>query len=67
MNEIGLAVKQGSPFAETMILTHANGSSGYICTDAAFPEGGYEVQVTRLMPGVEKPLVRRMLDLVRSF
>ncbi len=67
MNEIGLAVKGQSPFADTMIVTHANGSSGYICTDKAFSEGGYEVQVTRLMPGAEKPLVSRMLELVHSF
>lgn len=66
MNEIGLAVKAGSPYADTMIVTHCNGSSGYICTDKAYPEGGYEIQVTRLMPGVEKPLVRRLLELVRS-
>jgi len=66
MNEIGLAVKKGSPFAETMIVTHCNGSSGYICTDKAYPEGGYEIQVTRLMPGAEKPLVHKLLGLLRS-
>lgn len=67
MNEIGLAVKAGSPYADTIIVTHGNGSSGYICTDKAYSEGGYEVQVTRLMPGVEKPLIRGLLELVRSF
>jgi Neutral/alkaline non-lysosomal ceramidase, N-terminal len=67
MNEMGLAVKARSPFAATMIVTHCNGSSGYICTDKAFSEGGYEVQVTRLMPGAEKPLVRRLLELIQSF
>ncbi len=67
MNEIGQAVKKGSPLTGTFVVTHANGSSGYICTDKAFPEGGYEVQVTRLMPGAEGPLTRKVLELIRSF
>jgi hypothetical protein len=67
MNEIGMAVKKRSPFSGTFIVTHANGSSGYICTDKAFAEGGYEVQVTRLMPGAEGPLARKFLELIRSF
>jgi hypothetical protein len=67
MNEIGLAVKDRSPFSNTMIVTHCNGSSGYICTDKAFAEGGYEVQVTRILPGAEKRLTSRLLELVHSF
>ena len=51
----------------TMIVTHCNGSSGYICTDKSFPEGGYEVKVTRLMPGIEKPLTLKVLELIHSF
>jgi neutral ceramidase len=67
MNEIGMEVKKRSPFSGTFIVTHCNGSSGYICTDKAFSEGGYEVQVTRLMPGAEGPLTRKFLELIRSF
>jgi len=67
MNEIGLEVKERSPFSNTFVVTHCNGSSGYICTDKAFSEGGYEVQVTRLMPGAERPLIRKLLELIRSF
>ncbi len=66
MNEIGSAVKAGSPYSSTVIITHCNGSSGYICTDKAFTEGGYEVKVTRLMPGSEKPLTGKMLELINS-
>lgn len=66
MNEIGSAVKAGSPYSSTVIITHCNGSSGYICTDKAFTEGGYEVKVTRLMPGSEKPLTEKMLELINS-
>jgi len=67
MTEIGIEVKKRSPFSGTFVVTHCNGSSGYICTNKAFSEGGYEVQVTRLMPGAEVPLTRKFLELVRSF
>jgi len=66
MNEIGMNIKLQSPYSNTVIVTHCNGSSGYICTDKAFPEGGYEVQVTRLMPGAEKPLTQKMLQMIQK-
>jgi len=67
MNEIGTEIKKQSPYANTTIITHCNGSSGYICTDKAFPEGGYEVKVTHLMPGAEKPLTAQVLQMIRNF
>jgi hypothetical protein len=67
MTEIGMEVKKLSPYSNTLIVTHCNGSSGYICTDKSFPEGGYEVQVTKLMPGAEKPLTRKFLEMIYSF
>jgi len=66
MNEIGSAIKTASPYSVTSVITHCNGSSGYICTDKAFPEGGYEVKVTRLMPGAEKPLTEKVLEMINS-
>lgn len=67
MNEIGMEIKKRSPYSGTIVVTHCNGSSGYICTDKMFPEGGYEVRVTRFMPGVEKPLVDKYLELLHQF
>ena len=67
VNEIGKDIKNQSPYAGTIVVTHCNGSSGYICTDRMFPEGGYEVRVTRLMPGAEKPLVDKYLELIHQF
>lgn len=66
MNEIGMEIKKQSPYSGTLIVTHCNGSSGYICTDKAFSEGGYEVRVTRLMPGAEKPLENKLLEMIKS-
>jgi hypothetical protein len=67
MTEMGMEIKKRSPYPSTIIVTHCNGSSGYICTDKAFKEGGYEVKVSHLMPGVEKPLVQKCLDMIHLF
>lgn len=64
MTEIGMEIKKQSPYSGTLVITHCNGSSGYICTDKSFTEGGYEIQVTELMPGVEKPLVKKIIDMI---
>jgi len=56
MNEIGLQVKEESPYKNTFIYTHCNGNSGYLCTDVAYKEGGYEPMVSRTMPGTEEQI-----------
>ncbi|HNW57640.1 MAG TPA: hypothetical protein PKM69_07690, partial [Bacteroidales bacterium] len=66
MTEMGMEVKRLSPYSGTIIVTHCNGTSGYICTDKAFTEGGYEVSVTKLMPGAEKNIVSKFLELIHS-
>lgn len=53
MTEIGMRIKEESPFKNTVILTHCDGASGYLCTNQAYPEGGYEAQVSKVMPGTE--------------
>ena len=64
MTEIGMQVKERSPVENPVVITHCNGSSGYICTDKAFPEGGYEIKVTRLMPGAEKVIAENLLEMI---
>ena len=66
MNEIGTEIKKQSPYTNTVIITHCNGSSGYICTDEAFAEGGYEVKVSCLMPGAENPLTSQVLQMIND-
>jgi len=45
---IGQKVKAGGA---SMVITHCNGSSGYIPNDDAYAQVSYEIQVTRLKPG----------------
>lgn len=50
--ELGLAMKQNSPFAITLISEQSGkGSFSYIPNARAFPEGSYEVISARVLPG----------------
>ncbi len=45
--EIGLDIKQRSPFAQTMNIGIANDTVGYVATDRALDEGSYETRLCR--------------------
>src|SRR5262249_26135261 len=65
-NEIGQAVKAGSPFRTTFVLTHCNGAAGYLPTRSSYPEGGYEVQSSHFGPGAAEALVDETLRMLRE-
>ena len=62
--EIGMQIKELSPYRYTFVLTHCNGASGYLITDQAYKEGGYEVTASRIMPGAEKMIVSNIVDMI---
>jgi len=64
--EIGLQIKQRSPFEDTAIISLANDSIGYISTAKAHLEGGYEPGWSAPGPGAEKMMVDIGLQLLRS-
>jgi len=43
--EIGMEVKERSPFTDTFFVGYANGAIGYVPVPSAYPEGGYEVNI----------------------
>ena len=55
--EIGLAVKQKSPYANTFILGVAGGFNGYIATAAEYIEGGYAVNGSPYAPQAEQAII----------
>lgn len=66
--ELGLAMKQNSPFEYTFVSEQsANGSISYVPNEKAFPEGSYEVDSARVAPGGGEVLataaVRLLTDL----
>ena len=55
--DLGLAIKAGSPFRQTMIAELANGSVGYVPTRVAYSQGNYEVVSARVGEGGGEKLV----------
>jgi len=55
--ELGLAIKQGSPFTQTVIAELANGGLGYIADRKAYAQGAYEVISSRADTGGGELLV----------
>ena len=66
MTSIGMKIKKESPFTHTVMLTHCNGTSGYLCTDEAYKEGGYEPMVSRTMPGTEKIIIDTFAEMLNG-
>jgi neutral ceramidase len=67
--ETGLAIRAQSPFAFTAVVGYAEDGIGYIPTDRAFDEGGYEIgpgRWSRLARGSEPILRQAALELVRE-
>jgi hypothetical protein len=61
---IGQRLKKESPCEQTILITHANGSSGYLPNDDAYDQISYEIMVTGVKRGVEQILIRGLLDLL---
>ncbi|GMV92986.1 MAG: hypothetical protein AMXMBFR82_27640 [Candidatus Hydrogenedentota bacterium] len=55
--DLGLAIKEASPFQTTLIITLANDYCGYVPTRKAFEEGSYETVNSRVQPGGGEKLV----------
>ena len=64
--EIGMKIKSVSPFIYTHVITHCNGASGYLVTDAAYSEGGYEVAASRVMSGAEQAIIENVAEMING-
>ncbi|HVL13477.1 MAG TPA: hypothetical protein VM529_13000 [Gemmata sp.] len=64
--DLGLQIKRGSPFKQTMIAELANGSIGYVPTRVAYTEGNYEVVSARCAAGSGEKLVDEALKQLRE-
>jgi neutral ceramidase len=62
--EIGLTVKQKSPYANTFILGVAGGFNGYIATAAEYIEGGYAVNGSPYAPQAEQAIINASMELI---
>jgi hypothetical protein len=65
-NQIGVKLWNQSPYPNTFIVTHCNGSSGYLVSDDAIPEGGYEVRSTSVASGAEEGIISGLLGMIQE-
>ena len=69
--ETGMAIRDRSPFAHSIVLGYTNGCLGYLPTAEAYPEGGYEVREScvyydtlMFSPDAEGIVVAKSIDLL---
>jgi neutral ceramidase len=76
-NQISVKMRSRSPYAYTFMITHCNGSSGYLVADDAYPvpgnsgsenksvpRGGYETSSTSVRAGAEKAIIDNLLQMI---
>lgn len=61
-----ITVKESSPFEMTLISAYTNGSYGYIPDKDAFPNGGYEVESSRFVPGTAELIEAELIDMLKE-
>jgi neutral ceramidase len=67
LTPIFLHLKKESPFSNTIMVTHANGLSGYIPNDAAYDQISYEITTTNLKPGcAQRGIVNGLVDMMKE-
>jgi hypothetical protein len=64
--QLGLAIKRGSPFKHTFVMSICNDRPSYVPTRQAFAEGSYEVMNSRVQAGTGEELVEAALTLLKE-
>jgi hypothetical protein len=64
--ELGLAIKQASPFSRTIVVSICNDRPSYVPTRKAFGEGSYEITNARVKPGTGEQLVDTAVELLKK-
>jgi len=62
--EIGLAIKEKSPLANTFFAGYTNGCISYIPVPEAYPQGGYEVQQAYIGYRLPAPVAPQTAELM---
>ena len=65
-NEIGSSMKAQSPFPFTFIITHCNGTAGYLPTASSYAEGGYEVRSSNFAPSAAELVVKETVQILQE-
>jgi hypothetical protein len=64
--DLGLAIKQASPFKTTLVVELANDCPAYVPTKKAFAEGSYEIVNSRVASGGGEKLAELAISLLKE-
>lgn len=64
--EFGIALKESLPNMTAITVNLSNGALGYIPTQTAYEEGGYEPRTTRLVPGSGEAILAAQIELAKA-
>jgi hypothetical protein len=64
--ELGLYIKERSPFSNTMVVELSNNHLGYIPDRKGYLEGNYEPVSSRCAPGAGEIMVEQALELLNQ-
>jgi len=66
LTEIGLAIKAASPCKHTFVITHCNGTAGYLAPKDLHVEGGYEVRTSPFAPQAADLVAREAVKMLHD-
>ena len=66
LTEIGMAIKAGSPCENTFVITHCNGSAGYLAPKEQHVQGGYEVKSSSFAPQAADVVIRESIRMLHD-
>jgi neutral ceramidase len=64
--DLGLAIKEASPFPTTLVIELCQDSLAYVPTRKAFAEGSYETVNSRIAPGGGERMADAAIDLLKQ-
>jgi hypothetical protein len=64
--DLGLAIKQASPFKTTLVVELANDCPAYVPTQKAFAEGSYEIVNSRVASGGGEKMAELAISLLKE-
>ncbi|MBE6713128.1 MAG: hypothetical protein E7580_06370 [Ruminococcaceae bacterium] len=65
-HRLGMYVKDHSPYTMTFMSAYTNGNYGYIPAESSFPNGGYEVDSCRYVPGTGEMMAEELVNMLNA-
>ena len=65
--EYGYIAREGNPDKFVLTATCANGGEGYLPSQQAFEQGGYEVVTSNFTPNLQEDVMKASLEMLKSF